>query len=67
MGLLFGRGVDGFGKRGKSTFHLEAIVVNMPSIIETVDDQSKLEPLFTEIKRIVDDDGIVTIEDAFSI
>ena len=60
-------GVDGFGKRGKSTLHLEGIVVNMPLIIETVDKQSKLEPLLTEVKRIVGDNGIVTIEDVYSI
>jgi PII-like signaling protein len=26
-------GVDGFGKRGKSTMHLEGVTVNMPLII----------------------------------
>jgi len=29
-------GVDGFGKRGKSTLHLEGVSVNMPLIIEVV-------------------------------
>jgi len=30
-------GVDGFGKRGKSTLHFEGVQVNMPLIIEVVD------------------------------
>ena len=30
-------GVDGFGKRGKSTLKLEGVTVNMPLIIEVVD------------------------------
>jgi PII-like signaling protein len=54
-------GVDGFGKRGKSTLHLEGVTVNMPLLIEVVDTQAKLEPLLLEIKKIVDDDGVVTV------
>ena len=50
-------GVDGFGKRGKSTLKLEGVTVNMPLIIEVIDEQSKLEPLLPELKRIVGDNG----------
>jgi PII-like signaling protein len=60
-------GVDGFGKRGKSTLHWEGIAVNMPLIVETVDEQSKLEPILPEVKKIVGDNGIVTIEEVYSI
>jgi PII-like signaling protein len=60
-------GVDGFGKRGKSTMHLEGITVNMPLIIEVIDLQEKLEPLLTELKRIVDDDGLVSISEVYII
>jgi uncharacterized protein len=56
-------GVDGFGKRGKSTMHLEGVQVNMPLIIEVVDEQSKLEPLLPELKRIVGDNGLVTVQE----
>jgi PII-like signaling protein len=54
-------GVDGFGKRGKSTLKLEGVTINMPLMIEVIDEKSKLEPLLSEIKQIVDDDGLVTI------
>jgi uncharacterized protein len=60
-------GVDGFGKRGKSTLTLEGITVNMPLIIEVIDEQSKLDPLLTDLKRIVGDNGLVTIQDTYVI
>ncbi len=45
--------------------HLEGVTVNMPLIIEVIDDQTKLEPLLPELKRIVDDDGLVTIQEVY--
>ncbi len=60
-------GVDGFGKRGKSTLKLEGVTVNMPLIIEVIDEQSKLEPLLPDLKRIVGDNGLVTIQDTYVI
>jgi hypothetical protein len=58
-------GVDGFGKRGKSTLHIEGVTVNMPLIIEVIDEQAKLEPLLPELKRIVGDNGLVTVSEVF--
>ena len=58
-------GVDGFGKRGKSTLHREGVVFNMPLIIDVIDEQSKLEPLLPELKRIVDDNGLISITDTY--
>jgi len=60
-------GTDGFGKRGKSTLKLEGVTVNMPLIIEVIDEQSKLEPLLPELKRIVGDNGLVSIQDTYVI
>jgi uncharacterized protein len=60
-------GVNGFGKRGKSTMHLEGVSVNMPLIIEVVDEQTKLEPLLPELKLIVGDNGLVTIQETYVI
>jgi uncharacterized protein len=60
-------GVNGFGKRGKSTLHLEGVSVNMPLIIEVVDEQIKLEPLLPELKLIVGDNGLVTIQETYVI
>jgi len=60
-------GVNGFGKRGKSTLHLEGVQINMPLIIEVVDTAEKLEPLLPELKHIVGDDGLVTIQETYVI
>ncbi|MGE5187477.1 MAG: DUF190 domain-containing protein [Betaproteobacteria bacterium] len=60
-------GVNGFGKRGKSTLHLEGVQINMPLIIEVVDTTEKLEPLLQELKHIVGDDGLVTIQESYVI
>ena len=53
--------VDGFGRRGRSTLRIKGISMNYPLIIEVVDEQSKLEPLLPQIKRIVGDNDIVTL------
>jgi uncharacterized protein len=58
-------GVDGFGKRGKSTLHLEGVTVNMPLIFEVVDLQERLEPLLPELKLLVGDDGLVTVQETY--
>ena len=54
-------GVDGFGKRKRATIEIEGITINMPLIIEVIDEPTKLEPLLPQIKRMVDDNGIVTL------
>ena len=56
-------GVDGFGKRKRATIKLEGITINMPLIIEVIDEPTKLEPLLPQIKRMVDDNGIVTLHE----
>jgi PII-like signaling protein len=47
--------------------YLEDISINMPLIIEVVDEQAKLEPLLPELKRIVGDDGLVSVSDVYVI
>jgi uncharacterized protein len=58
-------GVDGFGRRGKSTLRIEGISVNYPLLIEVVDEQSKLDHLLPQIKRMVGDNGLVTIQEVY--
>ena len=56
-------GVDGFGKRGRSSTKIEGITINMPMVIEIIDSKEKLEPLLADIKRMVDDNGLVTLHE----
>lgn len=60
-------GVDGFGKRGKSTTRLEGITLNQPLMMEIVDDREKIEPLLIQIKKMVDDHGLVTVHEVNAI
>ena len=60
-------GVDGFGKRRRSTLKLEGVTINIPMVIEIIDEKSKLESLLPQIKRMVDDNGIVTLYEVESI
>lgn len=54
-------GVSGYGKRGKSNFQIEGISVNMPLMIEVIDDLQKIENILPEIKEIIGDNGLVTV------
>jgi PII-like signaling protein len=63
LGATVWTGIDGFGKRKRSTIHLEGITINMPLLIEVIDEKAKLEPLLPKIKRMVGDNGIVTLQE----
>lgn len=54
-------GVNGFGKRGKSVRYVEGIAFNYPMVVEVIGQQSKLEPLLPEIKRMIASNGLVTV------
>ena len=54
-------GVDGFRRRGKSTVHLEGWMINQPMMIETIDEQEKIEPLLLPLKQLIGDNGFITI------
>jgi PII-like signaling protein len=56
-------GIDGFGKRRRSTVHLEGITINIPMMMEIIDEKSKLEPLLPQIRRMVGDNGLVTLHE----
>ena len=56
-------GIEGYGKRDKSNFQIEGLSVNMPLIIEIIDDLEKIESIIPDIKRIVGDNGLVTIHE----
>ena len=66
-GATIWTGIGGFGKRGKSTMHLEGVSVNMLLLIEVVESQALLEPLLPKLKLIVGDNGLVTIQEIFAL
>lgn len=56
-------GVEGYGKRGRSNFQIEGISVNMPLIIEVIEELPKIESILPEIKKIVGDNGLITLHE----
>ena len=52
-----------FGKSRKSIIKIEGITVNMPLIMEVKDLGSKIESLLFEVKRMVGDNGLVTVQE----
>lgn len=57
-------GMAGFGKRGRSNFQIEGISINMPLVIEVVEQKQKLQEMLPEIKQAVGDNGLVTIHES---
>jgi PII-like signaling protein len=62
-GATIWTGIAGYGKRGDSTTHVEGISINMPLVIEIIDELEKLEKALPEIKKLVDDNGLITIQE----
>lgn len=62
-GATIWTGVSGYGKRGKSDVQIEGVTINMPMVIEVVDQLAKLEKILPKIKEFVDDNGLVTIHE----
>lgn len=56
-------GVNGFGKRGNSVVRIEGLTINLPMMIEVVDKKETLQPLLPQIKRLVGDNGLVTLHE----
>lgn len=63
LGAIVWLGVDGFGRRGKSTVHLEGLMINQPMMIETIDEREKIEPLLIQLKQIIGDNGFITVHE----
>ncbi len=60
-------GVAGYGKRGKSNFQIEGISINMPLVIEVIEELEKIESILPEIKKIVGDNGLITLHEVGTI
>lgn len=56
------QGVRGYGKHGVSRVDVLGLSLNVPMIVETVDDQEKILRMLPEVKTIVGSNGLTTIE-----
>jgi uncharacterized protein len=55
--------VDGFAKLGRSTVYMEGILIDMPMVIEIIEERSKLQPLLPQIKSMIGENGLVTLHE----
>jgi PII-like signaling protein len=62
-GAMVWTGMDGYGKRGKSTLHIEGITINMPLAIEVIEELPKLENVLPDIKELLHDHGVITLHE----
>ena len=56
-------GSNGYGKRGDANKLIEGLLMNFPLMLEIIDEKSKLESLLPELKKIIGDNGLVTINE----
>lgn len=61
LGAIVWLGIDGYGRRGRSKVHLEGLMINQPIMIETIDEREKIESLLPILKRMIGDNGFITI------
>ena len=61
LGAMVWLGVDGFGTRGKSTLHLEGLMINQAMMIETIGEEEKIQPLLLPLKPMIYNNGFITI------
>jgi PII-like signaling protein len=46
-----------------ATTYLEGVLINMSLIIEVMDVESKLKPLSAQIKEVIGDKGLITLQE----
>ena len=56
-------GVKGYGARGVSRADVLGLSVNLPVIVETIAEDDMVAEIIPEVKRIVGNEGVVTVED----
>jgi PII-like signaling protein len=62
IGATVLQGVRGYGKHGASRVDVLGLSLNLPLVIETVDDEQKIRPILEDVKKIVGQNGLATVE-----
>lgn len=57
------QGVRGYGTRGISRVDVLGLSVNLPLVIETIDEYQKIEQILSQVKEIVGRNGLITLEE----
>jgi uncharacterized protein len=57
------QGVRGYGVRGSSRVDVLGLSVNLPIVVEVIDEPQKIESLLPEMKTIMGVNGLVTLQE----
>jgi PII-like signaling protein len=57
------QGVRGYGARGSSRIDVLGLSSNLPIVIETVDEIEKIQSVLVNVKEIVGNNGLVTMDE----
>lgn len=57
------QGVRGYGARGAARVDVLGLSVNLPVVVETVDEYQRVEQVLPDVKRIVGTNGLITLEE----
>ena len=57
------QGVRGYGVRGTSRADVLGLSINLPLIIQTIDEYQKIESVLINVKNIVGSNGLITLEE----
>ena len=60
------QGVRGYGIRGASRVDVLGMSVNLPLVIQTIDENQKIESVLSEVKKIVESNGLITLEEVMT-
>ncbi|ADG13874.1 protein of unknown function DUF190 [Methanocaldococcus infernus ME] len=55
------KGIYGYGERGISDFNILSLSVDLPIIVEAVDEDEKIKKVFKKIKEILGKNGLAII------
>ncbi len=57
------QGIRGYGARGSSRADVLGLSLNLPVVIETVDQPDRINGVLSEVKAIVGMNGLITLEE----
>jgi uncharacterized protein len=57
------QGIRGYGARGSTRADVLGLSMNLPVVIETVDEPHKIQAVLAEVKVIVGSNGLITLEE----
>jgi uncharacterized protein len=67
VGATVLQGVKGYGVRGASRVDVLGLSVNLPVVIETVDERQKVLVVLPEVKNIVEGNGLITLDEVDAV